>query len=389
MNGKRGEMSADTVNKTTNPQARMRAYLQRVATGPELSKSLNQAQAEDAMSMILNGEIDAVRAGLFLIVLRMKRESEAENRGILTALIKKTRTQQTTAAQILAIADPFNGYLRGLSATPFLPAVFAASGLPTYTHGLEAVGPKYGITTRLVLEAAGKNVDRNLTDSVSCLDDGKVGWSYLDQRHYIPELHNLLELREAIVKRSCLSTLEVVLKPLSGCRSTHLMSGFVHKAYPPIYAMLAKQSGFDSAMIVRGTEGGCIPSLSQLSRYFGYQSEYADDADNALIELHQLDPKQLGIEQDVRMLAIPQRYAEAIKQTGFQNSDKLHAVVEHNLQLGLDALANNTGPMRDSLIYGVAIGLRHVGLASTLADGAERARKVIVNGAALRHFQAG
>ncbi len=144
------------MNEIANPQARMRKYLQLVATGPELSKSLNEIQAEDGMSMILNNEIDAVRAGIFLIVLRMKRESEAENIGILNALIRKIHTQQAQAPDILSVADPFNGYLRGLPATPFLPAVFAACGLPAYTHGLESVGPKYGITSRLIFEAAGK-----------------------------------------------------------------------------------------------------------------------------------------------------------------------------------------------------------------------------------------
>ncbi len=378
------------MNDMANPQSRMRAYLQLVATGPELSKSLNQAQAEDGMLMILNGEIDPVRAGIFLIALRMKRESDTEHIGILNALIKETRTQQTASPEILAVADPFNGCLRGLIATPFLPAVFAACGLPTYTHGLQSVGPKYGITTRMVLEAAGKNVDKNLADGVACLDNTEVGWTYLDQKHYIPSLHDLVELRDTMVKRSCLSTLEVVLKPLFGARTTHLLTGFVHKAYPPVYAMLAKHCGFDSAMIIRGVEGGCIPSLSQLSRYFAYRGDQALELHRlAPIKLHRLVPRELGIEQEARMVAIPSQFAEAMKQTGFRNTQILNAVVAHNLEQGLDALANKPGAMYDSLVYGAAIGLAHVGLAARLADGAERAGNAIASGDALARFQAG
>ncbi len=360
----------------------MRGYLQLVATGPELSKSLSQAQAEDGMSMILNGEIDAVQAGIFLIALRMKRESEAENLGILTALIKQTRSQQIASAEILAIADPFNGTLRGLSATPFLPAVLAACGLPAYVHGLKAVAPKYGITTRMVLEATGKNVDRTIAEGGSCLDDGKIGWTYLDQKHYIPSLYKLLELRDKMVKRSCLSTLEVVLKPLAGSRSTHLLTGFVHKAYPPIYAMLAQQNGFDSAVIVRGTEGGCIPALNQLSRYFGYRGDET-------LQLHRLAPQELGIEQAARTVAMPDNFAAAVKQTDFHNTDKLSEAVAYNLKLGLVALENNPSAMRDSLVYGAAIALKHTTRATTLADGANQARTVIANGDAMTRFQAG
>jgi len=370
------------MKNAASPQFRMREYLQLVATGPELSKSLNEAQAEDGMSMILNGDIDAVRAGIFLIALRMKRESEAENSGILSALIGQMETARTEAAEILSVADPFNGYLRGLSASPFLPAVFAACGLPAYCHGLEAGGPKYGITTRLVLEQAGKAVDRNVSEAAASLDNPDAGWTYVDQKHYIGSLHDLVELRDTMVKRSCLSTLEVVLRPLHGSRSTHLLTGFVHKAYPPVYAMLARQSGFDSAAIIRGVEGGCIPSLSQLSRYFGYRGD-------GTLELFKLVPKELGIEQDARMVAIPERYTRDIERTCYQNSDVLQRVVEYNLELGLDALANKPGPMLDSIVYGVSIGLTHAGVVSDLGQGAELARKAISSGAALGRFEAG
>jgi len=360
----------------------MRRYLQLVATGPELSKSLNEDQAEDAMEMILQGDVDPIRAGIFLIALRMKRESEAENIGVLNALLRSLRQQQTKSPDLMAIADPFNGYLRGLPATPFLPAVFASCGLPAYSHGLEAVGPKYGITTRMVLEAAGKTADNDLEETVSCLDDPEVGWGYIDQKQYIPSLHDLVELRDIMVKRSCISTLEVVLRPLCGSRTTHLITGFVHKVYPPVYAMLAQHAGFDSAAIVRGVEGGCIPSLSQLSRYFGYSGDEP-------LELHRLVPSELGIDQQERMVAIPDQYSQDIKQSCFGNTGVLSAVVVYNLELGLDALDGKPGPMRDSIIYGVAIGLKHAGLASDLGDGAARARQAIASGQALTRFKAG
>ena len=48
---------------TESPQARMRRYIQMVATGPELSKSLDRDQARDGVALILRGEVDAVRAG--------------------------------------------------------------------------------------------------------------------------------------------------------------------------------------------------------------------------------------------------------------------------------------------------------------------------------------
>lgn len=360
----------------------MKQYLQLVATGPELSKSLDAGQAEDAISMILDGEIDPVRSGIFLIALRMKRETEAENRGAMSALTARVRHVKARVPEVLAIADPFNGYSRGLPATPFLPALFAACGLPCYCHGLLEAGPKYGITLHQVLELAGKPVNLTVQQAAERLEDGDAGWSYLDQASYIPELHQLVGLRDTMVKRTCISTLEVVLKPVSGTARTHLMTGFVHKAYPPVYAMLARQAGFDSAMIIRGVEGGSIPSLSQVSRYFG---AYGDGE----AKLHRLSPAEIGIHQDERAVLVPGDLQQLSESAGYGETHALLPLVEKTVTLGLDALAGKPGPMHDSLVYGAAIGLCHAGVCGSLQQGASLARSKLANGEALQRFHPG
>ncbi len=367
----------------------MRGYLQLVATGPELSKSLDEHQARDGLAMILDGEIDPVRAGLFLIALRMKRETAAENIGAMQALNHVLCHGSANAPQVLAIADPFNGCLRGLPATPFLPAVLAACGLPSYIHGLEAVGPKYGITPHMIFAASGKRVDKTVDQAIAGIDQAGVGWSYLDQKIYLPELHRLVELRDTMVKRTCISTLEVVMKPIRGANRTHLMTGFVHKAYPPVYAMLAGKAGFDSAMIIRGVEGGCIPSLSQLSRYFAWYGPGSAASGEDVMRLHKLVPQEVGIVQDQRMVPIPGRFDELIAQTAYQQTAVLKPLVAHNLALGLDGLANKSGAMRDSLIYAASIALCHTGVCENRHQAADKVRKVLASGEALRRFESG
>ena len=51
------------------------SIIQRIATGPELSKNIETEEAKVAMSAILSGEIDEVQTAIFLIALRMKRET--------------------------------------------------------------------------------------------------------------------------------------------------------------------------------------------------------------------------------------------------------------------------------------------------------------------------
>jgi len=356
---------------------RMREYLQLVATGPELSKSLSEDQAEDALSLILHNEVDAVRSGIFLIALRMKRETDAENTGALKAICGATQTEISEQDDVLVMSDPFNGFVRGLTALPFLPAVIASCGLPSYCHGVEKAGPKYGITPHRVLKMAGKAVDYDVTRGVTALSN--EGWCYLDQSRYLPELHSLIPLRDQMVKRTCLSTLEVVIKPISGKKQTHLLTGFVHKAYPPVYAALAKQAGFDSAAVVRGVEGGCIPSLSQLSRYFGFK-------DSGEMKLHKLVPGEIEIHQAKRMVPVTEEEEALLAKAGYETSEELDSIIERNVTLGLEALSNKNGAMRDSLIYGAAIALNHTKVSTTLAEGATLARSVISSGEALNRF---
>ena len=75
----------------SDPAVLMRSILQRIATGPELSKDISREEACAGMRLILDGKVDPVQAGVFLIALRMKRETDDENRGLLDAILEATR----------------------------------------------------------------------------------------------------------------------------------------------------------------------------------------------------------------------------------------------------------------------------------------------------------
>ena len=79
-----------------------------------------------------------------------------------------------------------------------------------------------------------------------------------------------------MIKRQVLTTVEVLSKPIQGRKKTHFVTGYVHKPYPPVYADLAREAGFDTACIVRGVEGGVIPSLRQTGKYFHYHDRGAE-----------------------------------------------------------------------------------------------------------------
>ena len=70
-------------------QVIMRSIIQRIATGPDMSKDISLEEARAGMKAILEDDIDPVQSAIFLIALRMKRESDDENKGILDGIRDK------------------------------------------------------------------------------------------------------------------------------------------------------------------------------------------------------------------------------------------------------------------------------------------------------------
>ena len=198
-----------------------------------------------------------------------------------------------------------------------------------------------------------------------------------------PGLHGLTELRTLIVKRPALATVEVMAGPVRGRQRTHLMTGYVHKPYARVYAMLARHAGFDSALIVRGIEGGIVPSLRQGAKVWAYH-------DGGDIHDTDITPGDLGIVQTVRAVPLPpeiEGYRRKSDATGGE-VDGL-AIAAAAARAGLDALDGAPGPARDSLVYAAALVLAHAGRTRELAAAADRVRAALDNGQARAHFERG
>ncbi|MDR2878062.1 MAG: anthranilate phosphoribosyltransferase [Chromatiales bacterium] len=357
----------------SDPHALMHSIIQRIATGPELSKNISREEARGGMSAILDGMVDPVQAAIFLIALRMKRETDAENLGILNALLDATQTATAAVDVLVDIADPYDGYNRTLPAAPFLPAVLAACGVPAVSHGVESMGPKFGVTHRQVLRAAGLPVDLTPAQAAARIENPDIGWAYVDQQAFCPKLHALTALRTLIIKRPVLTTIETGLGPIRARGRTHLMTGFVHKGYPRIYALLARAAGFDSALIVRGVEGGVIPSLRQSGRVFQCLAE--DEPHE-----HPLQASDFGVGETTRPASMPGAATDA------ETAPLATACAAAAAEAGLAALNGAQGPARDALICAGATCLWHLGRFDTLHAAADAVRIALDSGRARKHL---
>ena len=353
-----------------NSQALMTSIIQRVATGPDLSKNIDFEEARDGMQAILRGEIDDVRSAIFLIALRMKRETMEENEGILAAILAESDKQQVNVDDLVDLGDPYSGYNRSIPVSSFLPPVLAELGLPSVIHGLDSVSPKFGLTHRHINQALGLSVDHSTAEAKDRIENPKIGWSYIDQASYCQGLHNLVPLRDRVIKRTVINTVETLIGPLRA-KNTHAVLGYVHKPYPPIYADLVKASGMESALLVRGVEGGVVPSLRQKGLMISYQgNEEKDRVD--------IDPKSLGIEQDMRAISFP---------GSLDVHSDLDELANYTVKLGKAALSGEKGMFYDGLVLSASLVLWHTKKAESLPQAAELVRAVLDSGKALNRLR--
>lgn len=362
--------NSQVIPSAVDVKALMKSIIQRVATGPDLSKNIAFEEARDAMQAILRGEVDDVQSAIFLIALRMKRETMDENIGILAGILAQSDKQTVDVDHLVDLGDPYSGYNRSIPISSFLPPVLAELGLPTVIHGLDAVSPKFGLTHRHINQALGLDVDHSTAQAKARLEDSSVGWSYIDQASYCSGLHDMVSLRDRVIKRTVINTVETLIAPLRG-KITHSILGYVHKPYPPIYAELVKASGMDSALLVRGVEGGVIPSLRQKGLMVSYEGNVEKDRVD-------IEPALLGIKQDLRAIAFPD-------ELNVQND--IPALADYTVKLGKAALSGEKGMFYDGLVLSASLILWHTKKSDSLVDAANKVRDILDSGKVLARLK--
>ena len=367
----------------------MRSAIQRVATGPELSKNLSREESRSVMHALLDGSADPVQAGVYLIGLRMKRETDDELKGVMDALQDCTDVVEASVNDVVAIADPYNGFNRTLQGSLFVLPVLAACGVSAYSHGVELGGPKFGVTHHTIIKALGGDPLRSTNAVAERIANPDIGWGYLDQRIMCPALHQLNELRARIVKRPVLSTTEVLVFPIKAKGKTHLITGYVHKPYRDTYCMLARHVGYDSLLLVRGTEGGIVPSFRAPAHVIRY-GDGVEHNDGVSYQELDLELTDMDLLRDYRAADIPDDLPLAKKDespVGMKwDIDVLSALCAEQ---GREALSGKSGPLHDAAVLGAALVMWHTGKEPDIARAADKARAVIASGEAMQRLEAG
>jgi len=363
----------------------MRSAVARVAAGPELSKDLSYDDTREVMRIILSGHADPVQSAVYFIGLRMKRETDEEFRAIMDATRFETQTVTAQAKNVVVMAEPYNGFNRTVPGSLFSLPILAACGVPAYSHGVELVGPKFGVTHHTIMRALGATPLKSAQAVADQLDEKDVGWGYVDQAQFCPALHSLTQLRARMIKRPAMSTTESMLCPIKGVEGTHLVTGYVHKPYKDTYAMLARHCDFQSYLLIKGTEGGVVPSFRAPARVVrGVKKTTSANSEYEHGEV-EFDLNEISMQREYRALDIPDTVTKS-NITGLKWD--IDSLADTCAQKGLAALGGEQGAVQDAAIMAAALILWHQRVCNDMAEAVKTAKKTIASGEALARLNA-
>lgn len=354
-------------SENSGAAGRMKEYLRKIATGPKMSKDLSEEEAEDALTLILNGSVSEVRAAIFLIAARMKLETVQENIGYWRALDKTTKKEEVNLDHLLQIADPFDGFNRvpyfGFYAIP----VIAAMGVPVYGHSALPLPPKFGITHESLLQDH-YNVrsDSTLDQRIRLIEEFRFGYVGTQQSH--PLLENLREIRGEIVKRPMLATLEKMLMPLRAKKKNYLATTYFHRGYEVPMLAIARLSRFDTAVIGNGMESSTLFGVHKPADIFSASGE--DEPVETRLALTNMFSAKTAIK-------IAQAY-ETLK----QEPAKLNTLAE----MGESALKKNSGPAAPMVACQASVLCHLFGLFPNPQTGYDAAEEILAKGAIYAHL---
>ena len=274
-------------------QQRFQKYIQKIATGPQQSKDLSEEEAYDALMLILNGEISPVRSAIFLIAIRMKRETLEENTGIWKALDSTTEKHCAKVEKLLQVAEPFDGFSRtpcfGFYAIP----VIAQLGLPCYGHSSLSLPPKHGITFQEILYGHYK-LSLSVLAEVKHLE--KNGFCFIGLHQSHPKLEALRNLREEMIKRSALATFEKMLMPIFAEGNVNILATtYFHKGYEIPMLAAARLGEFKKTFIGNGLESTTLFGVHKPSTLFtiSHGSEVEKERFNVFDLLEKKDAEKI------------------------------------------------------------------------------------------------
>jgi anthranilate phosphoribosyltransferase len=220
--------------------------LRTVGRGPTLSRPLREDEAEAAMGMVLDGAVEPVQLGAFLLLLRYRGETAEE----LAGFVRAARSRMADGAEAPAVDLDWPSYADAHKQLPYFllaALLLARNGYRVLMHGVAGEGPA---TTRHGLQALGIAQARSPAEAAARL--AATNLAYLPVEAMLPGLARLLGLKPVLGLRSFANTMARELNPF---RAPCQIQGVFHPPYLELHRATQRLLGQPRAATFKGGGG--------------------------------------------------------------------------------------------------------------------------------------
>ena len=213
--------SKSTQNRTEHPFAQ---YVRLLGKGKTGSRNLTYDEAKDAMTMILNAEVEPEQLGAFMMLMRYQEESGEELAGFVDA----THDVLTLPEDMPKVDLDWSSYAGKARRLPWFILstwLLAENGISILMHG-EGGHTANRIYTDDVLKLLNIPVASSFAEAGAHIKSHN--FAYLSLHDFLPELARIMDLKWILGLRSPVNTFTRLINP---CRADCSMQGIHHPAY--------------------------------------------------------------------------------------------------------------------------------------------------------------
>jgi anthranilate phosphoribosyltransferase len=301
------------------------------------------------MRMIMNGELSPVMMASLLTGLRVKKETIGEITAAAQVMREfSTKVHVADPRHLVDIVGTGGDGAHTFNISTCAMFVAAAAGAKTAKHGGRSVSSKSGSAD--VVEALGGNIHLSPEQIARSIEEVGIGFMFAPNHH--PAMKNVAPVRKELGVRTMFNILGPLTNPAS---APNILMGVFHSDLVGIQVRALQRLGAEHAVVVYGRDGMDEISLGAAT--------LVGELQNGQITEYEIHPEDFGL-------------------TMASNRALKVDTPEESMAMLRGVLDNQPGAARDIVMINAGAALYAANVASSIADGLERARVAIESGAA-------
>lgn len=326
------------------------AALTRLVDGGDLTRE----ETEELVGRLMEGELSEVEKAGLLMGLAVKGESPQEIAGAAAAMRRRVVRIPHDCERVLDTCGTGGDRSGTFNISTASALVAAAGGATVAKHGNRSVSSRSGSAD--VLAALGVPLEVEPDIAARALEDIGIAFLFAPRLH--PAMREVMPVRTGLGVRTVFNVLGPLTNPAGATRQ---LLGVYSRDLVPVIGEVLVELGSEHALVVHG-EGG-LDEMSTVG------TTWCTEVRDGQMDSWTVEPEDVGLTR-----------VSAAALAGADPRDNARAMRD---VLG----GSGRGPLAEIVALNAGAALYVAGMSDGLAEGVERAREVLADGAALAKLE--